>query len=60
MDKIRYSSDAYIRHAGDETLLWHKRNQACLIIQDAEPLLRYVSFTPIGIDDLYNKNTCPV
>lgn len=55
MDKIRYSSDAYIRHVGDETLLWHKRNQACLIIQDAEPLLRYVSFTPIGIDDLYNK-----
>lgn len=43
---LKYSSNTYIRHAKNESLLWHKRNSACMILQDAEVFLRAISFEP--------------
>ena len=44
--KLHFSSQTYVRHLGNETLLWHKRNSACMILEDAEPFLRHIGREP--------------
>ena len=36
---IRLSPQTFVRHAGGESLLWHRRNAACEVLRDAEPFL---------------------
>lgn len=43
---MKFSSQTYVRHLGMESLLWHKRNSACMILQDAEPFLRFITWQP--------------
>lgn len=40
---IRFSPQTFVRHAGGESLLWHRRNAACAVLRDAEPFLRPLS-----------------
>ena len=44
--KLHYSSQTFVRHLGNETLLWHKRNSGCMILEDAEPFLRHIGWEP--------------
>ncbi|MBE6367515.1 MAG: radical SAM protein [Lentisphaerae bacterium] len=53
--KFYYSPDTYIRHLGNESLLWHKRNAACVILQDAEVFLRYITFEPAPQEEIIKK-----
>lgn len=41
--KFSLNEHTYIRHAGEETLLWNKRTYACRILKDAQAFLQ-----PIG------------
>ncbi|MBQ7693587.1 MAG: radical SAM protein [Lentisphaeria bacterium] len=43
MLKIRYSPHTFIRHCDGESLIWHRRNYASLILRDAEPFLKSIS-----------------
>lgn len=52
---ICYSSNTYIRHIDNESLLWHKRNAACVILQDAEVFLRFITFEPIPQEEIVKK-----
>ena len=52
---IYYSPDTYIRHLNDQSLLWHKRNSACFILQDAEVFLRFITFEPTLQEEIIKK-----
>ena len=49
---FRISSNVYIRHAGDESLLWNRRTSACVILKDAKPFLDAVSYEPQSEDQI--------
>lgn len=53
--KLYYSSNTYIRHIGTESLLWHKRNASCIILQDAEVFLRFITFEPVPKEEIIEK-----
>ena len=53
--KISFHSDVYIRHLDDQSLLWHKRNAACVILQDAEVFLRFITFEPALREEIIEK-----
>lgn len=38
--KFRLNEHTYLRHAGEETLLWNKRTYACRILKDAQGFLK--------------------
>lgn len=38
--KFSLNEHTYLRHAGDETLLWNKRTYACRILKDAQGFLK--------------------
>lgn len=52
---ISFSPHTYIRHLNDRSLLWHKRNSACIILQDAEVFLRFISFEPVPQEEIIEK-----
>ena len=53
--KLKISSQTYIRHLNNQSLLWHKRNSACVILQDAEVFLRFISFVPTPHEEIIKK-----
>ena len=53
--KIHFSSHTYIRHQDNESLLWHKRNSACMILQDAEIFLHFITFVPTELNEIVEK-----
>ena len=40
MMKFALDKHTYLRHAGEESLLWNKRTYACRILKDAKPFLQ--------------------
>ena len=38
--KFSLNEHTYLRHAGEETLLWNKRTYACRVLKDARPFLQ--------------------
>ncbi len=42
---MRFSLDTFSRHKGGQSLLWHRQNTACFILEGAEPFLRYIGWT---------------
>lgn len=53
--KIAFPEDVYIRHIDNESLLWHKRNSACVILQDAEVFLRFITIEPTPHEEIIKK-----
>ena len=45
----------FIRHAGNESLLWNRRNSACVILQDAKTFLNAVTYAPQNEDEIIRK-----
>ena len=43
---IRFSQMTFVRHVGGRSLLWRPRTGACIVLEDAEPFLRHVGWTP--------------
>lgn len=50
--QIKYSRQAFHRHAADESLLWNRRTSACSILKDAKPFLDAVSYEPQSEDQI--------
>lgn len=42
--KILFSNNTYYRSVGDSSLLWHKRNSACVILENAEIFLQEIDW----------------
>lgn len=53
--KLFWNKNTYIRHAGEETLLWNKRTAGCVILTDAEVFTNAVSWTPLAFETLLNR-----
>ncbi len=53
--KLYFSSNTYIRHLEDQSLIWHKRNSACIIMHDAEIFLRFITFEPTPKEEIIEK-----
>ena len=53
--KPYYSPQTFIRHAGNESLLWNRRTSACSILKDAKPFLDAVSCEPLNEDEIIRK-----
>ena len=49
------SFETYIRHAGDESLLWNRRTSACAILQDAKPFLDAITYEPQSEKEIIRK-----
>ena len=41
---MNFTSQTFLRHAGDESLLWNRRTSACAILKDARPFLDAISY----------------
>ena len=50
-----YSHQTFVRHAGNENLLWNRRTSACVILKDAKPFLDAVSYEPRSEDAIIRK-----
>ena len=53
--KFFFSRNVYIRHLENQSLLWHKRNYACIILQNAEVFLRFITFSPTRQEEIIEK-----
>lgn len=52
---MRFCADTFIRHAGNESLLWNRRTSACAILTDARPFLDAVDFTDQRVESIIGK-----
>ena len=53
--KMNYRKDTFIRHAGNESLLWNRRTSACEILQDAKSFLVAISYEPQSEEEIIHK-----
>ena len=53
--KQSYSPQTFLRHAGNESLLWNRRTSACVILQDAKPFLDAISYEPQSEEEIIHK-----
>jgi len=52
---MNLSSQTFLRHAEDESLLWNRRTSACAILRDARPFLDAVSYEPQSEEEIIRK-----
>lgn len=45
-------SDVYVRHAGDESVVWRPRMGGCTVLRNARPILEEVKRCWRGVDDI--------
>lgn len=50
-----FSSQSFVRHADDESLLWNRRTSACLVLQDAKPFLDAITYDPQSEKEIISK-----
>lgn len=55
--RICYTKDSFIRHISNKSMLWNKRNSACLILQDAATFLKNISFQWKDTESIINAIT---
>ncbi|MCI5779444.1 MAG: radical SAM protein [Lentisphaeria bacterium] len=52
---MNYRKDTFVRHAGEESLLWNRRTSACVILQDAKPFLDALTYEPQSEEEIIRK-----
>jgi len=52
---IFFPNQTFIRHAGNESMLWNRRTSACVILQEAKPFLDAITYAPQSEDEIIHK-----